>query len=177
MQSVEYKCELRDAVLAVAICRRLGAVRAATAQQVDTYYRVPEGRLKRRQSRTEAGDEPVEWFQYSRENRAQPKISRFTIYSEKHAQQRFGVRPLPEWVVVRKRRQIWTLGGARVHIDEVDDLGTFLEVEALVSPVQHVAACHREIRRLVAKLAPALGESIACSYADLLAAEREAPAG
>lgn len=172
MQSVEYKCELRDPVLAQAVCKRLGGVRAAICRQVDTYFRVPDGRLKRREVSSEAGEEPVEWFFYHRENRAQPKICRFTIYSEAQARARFGQAPPPLWVVVRKRRTIWVLGGVRVLVDEVDELGWFLEVQALVSPAQHVGVCHREIRRLLAALKPALGESIACSYADLLAQER-----
>jgi len=169
---VEYKCELRDPILAAAICKKLGAVRAVTVTQTETYFRVPEGRLKRRVSATSQGDEPVEWLFYHRENRAQPKISRFTIYSDEQAKQRFGVRPIPEWVVVRKRRQVWVVGALRVHIDDVDELGEFLEVEALVSPVQHVAACHKQIRKIITALAPALGESISCGYCDLLAAEQ-----
>jgi adenylate cyclase class IV len=169
MQNVEVKYELRDAALCRTVIARLGARLAATIRQRDTYFRVPDGRLKKRE--TEDG---VEWILYHRLNRPSPRLSHFTIYTEDEALGRYGRQPLPVWVTVEKQREVWLLREVRLHIDRVEGLGNFFEVEALVTPRQHVGLCRREVDRIVKELGPVvLGGAIAVSYADMLAAEGE----
>lgn len=170
MQNVEFKCELRDPGLARLIAGKIGARRVATLRQVDTYYKVPDGRLKQR----ECEGEPTEYIFYHRLNRSRPKLSHFTIYSEDEARSRFGARDLPVWLVVSKTRDLWMYGGVRIHLDQVDNLGHFMEGEALVTPSQHLGACHDAIARVREHFAPATGELIATSYSDLLAFEMQA---
>ncbi len=167
MINVEFKAELRDADLARAALRAFGALPAGELEQTDTYFRVADGRLKKR----ETTGEPVEWVFYDRENRSLPKLSRFTIYDDAAARERFGARPLPVWLTVRKTRELWLTGGVRIHLDEVEHLGRYLEIEALVSPKQNVSKCHEAVAALREKLGPALGEPISCGYSDLLASE------
>jgi adenylate cyclase class IV len=169
MQNIDYKCELRDPELVRAILRKRGAMLVGDAQHDDTYYRVPDGRLKRRAAR----GEPVEWIVYHRSDRALPRISRFTIYSEDQLYERYGRRSLPEWVRFTKRREVWLLDGVRVHVDHIDGLGWFLEIDALVSTSRNVARCHEIIAKVRKDLAPALGGGIATSYADLVALEHQ----
>lgn len=172
MHNVEFKAELRDARLAQAIARGLGATWVTTLEQTDTYYRVPAGRLKKR----ETPGEPAEFISYERADRTHPKLSHFTIYTEAQARERFGERPLPVWLVVRKTRELFLLGNVRIHLDTVEGLGSFIEFEALVSTSHNVAACHQAIADLRRQFGPAMGESIGCGYSDLLAKERdEAP--
>jgi adenylate cyclase class IV len=167
MQNVEFKAELRDPDLAAAVCRSLGATHVATLNQTDTYYRVTEGRLKKR----ECPGEPPEWIFYAREDRPHPKLSKFTIYSDHEARTRFGERHMPVWLVVKKQRQLYMLGGVRIHLDSVEGLGTFIEFEALVSRNQNVAQRHHDVEKLRQAFGPALGEPIACGYSDLMASE------
>lgn len=169
MQNVEFKAELRDPSLARVICQRAQAVRVGEVRQTDTYYRIPEGRLKKR----EAEGEPVEYVFYHRADRVRPAISQFTIYSEDDAKKRFGQLPLPVWLTVRKTREIWIHRNARIHLDHVESLGWFLEIEALVSPTNNVGRCHTVLARIREMLTPAVGEPIATSYADLIANEPE----
>jgi len=170
MINVEFKAELRDLELARAAVRSMGALKAGVLEQTDTYFRVADGRLKKR----ETEGEDTEWVFYDREDRTLPKLSRFTIYDEAAAKERFGSRPLPVWLTVKKRRELWLMGAVRIHMDEVEGLGKFLEIEALVSPKQNVAKCHELVAKLREKLGPALGEPLSGSYSDLLASE-EAP--
>ncbi len=164
MQNIEYKAELRDTDLARAICASVGARAVSVLEQVDTYFRIPDAKLKRREC---VGYEP-EWIFYSRANRSQPKLSNFTIYSDAQAQARFGTLPLPVAKVIRKRRELLMTGsGVRIHLDEVEGLGAFIEFEALVCPERNLAACHYEVELLKKALGPALGEPISCGYADL----------
>lgn len=169
MQNIEFKCELRDPALARAVCRGMGAAPVDLLEQVDTYFKLADGRLKRRES---AGH-PAEYIFYHRDNLSRPRISRFSIYTAAEALERFGTVPLPTWVVVRKRREVYLINNVRVHLDDVEGLGSFLELEALVSPRMNVARCHRAIAELRRALAPALGEPISASYSDLVAAEME----
>jgi adenylate cyclase class 2 len=169
MHNVEYKAELRDLAMARAACRALGAAHIITLEQVDTYFRVPSGRLKRR----ECEGEPTEWIFYDRKDQARPRLSCFTIYSESQARERFGVAPLPELVVVRKTRDLYLFENVRIHLDEVEGLGRFLEFEALVSPGFPVAKCHTMVEHLRATFGPALGEALSCSYADMILAAQE----
>lgn len=170
MQNVEVKHELREPDLCRSIISRLGARLAATLRQRDTYFRVPDGRLKRR----EVEGEGTEWVHYHRANRVQPRISNFTIYTEQEARTRFGQSPLPVWVIVEKTREVWLMDEVRLHIDLVERLGNFFEIEALVTPRQHVGLCRREVDRIVKELGPiVLGEIVPVGYSDMLAAESE----
>lgn len=168
MQNVEFKCELRDLELARTICAGLGASRVAVLEQRDTYFRVFSGRLKRRETR----GEPREWIIYHRPDRVSNKVSTFTIYSEEEAIERFGNRPMPEWVVVEKRRDLWILDEVRIHLDEVKGLGRFLEFEALVTRKRHLGEAQRLVTSLRREFAPILGEPIAVSYCDLMSQKK-----
>jgi len=168
MQNVEYKAELRDPDLGRTICGAIGAGWVATFQQVDTYYRVPDARLKKR----ETEGHPTEWVFYQRASRARPKLSTFTIYPEAMAKERFGSTPLPVWCVVKKSRSLYlSRDGVRIHLDHVEGQGWFIEFEALICPERNLAKCHEAIDGLRRAFAPSLGEPIACGYADLIAAE------
>lgn len=169
MHNVEFKCELRDLQLARSILRAKEGSFIGELKQTDTYFRIPSGRLKRR----DCEGDPVEYIFYDRANRSQPKISHFVIYSEPQAMERFGLAPLPVWVVVRKTRELWMIGNSRIHLDRVESLGNFAEFEALVCRDHNIARCHESIAELRRLLAPALGEPIDCSYSDMLARESE----
>lgn len=169
MQNVEFKSELQDLELARTIARRVGAKFVGEITQVDTYYRVPDGRLKKR----ETTGEPTEYIFYHRLNRSRPKLSHFTIYTEQEARARFGERPLPVWLTVRKKREIWMYQNVRLHMDNVEHLGRFFEAEALVMPSQHVGRCHELIQEVRERFNPALGEPVASSYSDMMALELE----
>lgn len=169
MQNFECKYELRDAELCRGVIARLGARHVATVRQTDTYFKVADGRLKRRES----PGEPTEWIFYHRQDRIKPRLSHFTIYSEAEALARFGSRPLPVWVIVEKTRELWMKDQVRLHLDDVERLGRFFEIEALVTPRQHVGVAHGLVNDTVRALGPILGEPISLSYSDMLAAESE----
>ena len=171
MQNVEYKAELRDISLARTIAAAIGAMKVDTLVQTDTYFRVPDAKLKRR----ETVGHPTEWVFYNRPGRTRAKLSTFTLYPEHMARERFGHNALPVWVVVKKSRELWTYDGVRIHFDTVDNLGTFIEFEALICPERTQTKGHELVEFLRTSLAPAMGEAVACGYADLLAPEEPAP--
>lgn len=170
MHNVEFKAELRDPALARGIARTIGAAHTETLDQTDTYFRVAHGRLKKRETADARTGErhPVQFIFYDRANIARPKLSNYTVYSEDEARQRFGVRPMPIRVVVRKRREVWIAEQTRIHLDDVESLGAFLECEALVSQKQTVVQCRKRNDEIRRAFMPALGEPIAVGYADML---------
>jgi adenylate cyclase class 2 len=172
MQNVEIKIELRDPALARAIVSTLGAPRVARLRQVDTYYRLADGRLKKRETTDERGHVyPPEYIFYHRLNQARARVSRFVIYTAEEARRLFGAQEPPVWVRVSKWRDVYMHKGVRVHLDEVEDLGSFVEFEALVTPQNDLKAAHAAVEELRRALGPALGEPVSVSYSDLLAAE------
>jgi len=165
MQNVEFKSELRDLSAARTQCRVLGAALIGRIRQSDTYFRLPDGRLKRRES----PGEPVEWIFYHRENRSRPRLSSFTILSDAQATLRWGTHGLKPWLVVSKWRELWMKENVRIHLDEVDGLGTFIEFEALVSGNHDAKECRMMVQHLRETFAPILGEAVGTSYSDLAA--------
>ncbi len=169
MRNIEFKAELRDLALARSIARALGAAYVTTMEQTDTYFRVARGRLKRR----ECPGEPVEYIFYERAAVAGPRPSDYQVLTEDRARERFGTRPLPVWLTVRKVRELYMIANVRIHLDTVEGLGTFLEFEAVVSDAHGPDGCTRAVQDLRDRFGPALGEAVASSYSDLLEAERD----
>lgn len=98
-----------------------------TDQQTDTYFNVPNGRLKLREGLIENN-----LIFYVRDNQAGPKQSHFRLVKTEDAE---GLKAaltasLGVKVVVKKIREIWYIANVKFHIDEVPGLGSFIEIEA-----------------------------------------------
>lgn len=96
-------------------------------QQVDTYFVVPNGRLKLREGNIENN-----LIFYERTNQAGPKDSHFQLVKVADAT---GLKELLTKsngvkVVVSKSREIYYIGNVKFHLDEVPGLGSFVEIEA-----------------------------------------------
>lgn len=167
MQNIEFKAELRNIEAARTQCAALPAVHIGTLTQTDLYFKLSDGRLKRRS----APGEPVEWIFYHRPDRASPRMSNYSILSDEQAKRRWGTESLKPWLTVVKLRDLWMFGEVRIHMDEVEGLGCFLEFEAKVSRRFNVKACHDAIAELRNVFAPVLGEPVSASYSDLMAME------
>lgn len=164
MQNIEFKAELRHLAAARRQCELLGAKRIGVMQQTDTYFRLPDGRLKRR----ETPGQPVEWIFYHRPDRISPRMSNYTILNTEQARRRWGTHSLKPWLTVSKTRELWMIDDVRIHLDEVEGLGTFIEFEAMISRRFDVKMCHKALRELRETFAPLLGEPISKSYSDLV---------
>lgn len=170
MQNIELKAELRDIALARGICRGIRATHVLTFAQTDTYYKVPSGKLKKRESE----GEPVEYIAYERPLKAAAKLSQFSILSEAQALERYGSEPLPVWLTVKKTRELYMHANVRIHLDIVETLGHFIEFEALVSRDHPADQCRYSVASLRQQFQPVMGELIDCGYADLMEQEVEA---
>lgn len=164
MQNIEFKAELRNLDAARQQCKLIGAQRIGEIHQTDTYFRMADGRLKKRQ----AQGEPTEWIYYHRPDRVSPKMSNYTILTDEQARRRWGTRSLKPWLTVVKTRELWMIEDVRIHLDQVEELGTFIEFEALVSRKFNVKMCHAAIAELREKFGPVIAEPLGVSYSDLM---------
>ncbi len=95
--------------------------------QTDTYFNVPNGRLKLREGNIENN-----LIFYQRNNQAGPKDSQFTLtpVQEKKSLKAALTQALDIKVIVKKKREIYYIENVKFHIDEVENLGHFIEIEA-----------------------------------------------
>jgi predicted adenylyl cyclase CyaB len=165
-RNVEVKARCPDLDAARATARRLGATPAARVRQVDTYFRVPEGRLKLR--RAEPG--AAELIFYRRPDAAAGKVSEYcrAPVTDSDALRPVLAAALGVRVEVIKVRELWLLGNVRIHLDEVEGLGTFLEFEAVVGGPYSETDGRAEVGELTAAFALRGSDLIAGSYADAL---------
>jgi predicted adenylyl cyclase CyaB len=68
---------------------------------------------------------------------------------------------------VRKRRRLLLLEHTRIHLDEVEGLGSFVELETVLSG-QSEAEAHRELERIAAALGLDPEARVSAAYIDLL---------
>ncbi len=169
MHNIEFKAELRDLIASRQQCKQLGASRMGILHQTDTYFRLAEGRLKRR----EAPGEPTEWIFYHRRDIVRPRMSDYAILSDSQARRRWGTQSLKEWVKVVKRRELWLLDNVRIHLDDVETLGHFIEFEAIVDKDHDTRSCHETIKHLRAVFLPTMGEPVGPGYSDLVAQQMQ----
>ncbi len=96
--------------------------------QIDTYFKVNNGRLKLREGKIEN-----HLIYYQRENKEGPKQSDITLFKSnpKSSLKEILTKALGILVVVNKQREIYFLDNVKFHIDTVKDLGMFLEIEAI----------------------------------------------
>ena len=137
-QNIEIKARLRPDQ--VEYVRQQSQSRCSSVeehlQQTDTFYNVSSGRLKMR----EIADASAELIAYDRSDQAGPKLSsyvrhRCTDSTTLHdaLSRSVGIRG-----IVKKIRQVIHLGQTRVHIDEVEGLGSFLELEVVLREGQSI---------------------------------------
>ena len=144
--------------------------------QDDTFFCCDNGRLKLRAFPGGGG----ELIFYRRADTAGPKESFYLLAPVEDPD------PLREALTlaygsmgrVRKRRTLYLVGRTRVHLDRVDGLGTFLELEVVLREDEAAVAGDDEARAMMAVLGIAPAQLVEAAYVDLLnAASRSRPYG
>lgn len=99
-----------------------------TDSQTDTYFNVHEGRLKLREGNIENS-----LIYYHRENKPGPKKSQVILYKPSHDQnlKQILIASNGIKVVVNKERKIFYIRNVKFHLDKVEGLGSFVEIEAI----------------------------------------------
>jgi len=98
--------------------------------QIDTYFKCNKGRLKLREGNIEKA-----LIQYFRDDKSGPKKSQVTLYKpiENDSLKTALINSIGILTIVDKKREIYFINNVKFHIDEVDKLGNFVEIEAIDS--------------------------------------------
>lgn len=98
-------------------------------EQNDTYFHVKNGILKLRESVL-----PFErgLMYYERSKKQGPKVSDITVYDTQESEvlKEMLADSLSVVATVTKKRELFTIDNVKFHLDTVDGLGTFIEIEA-----------------------------------------------
>ncbi len=165
MTNIEIKARYADRERAEQILSSLGAGPAGVFQQKDTYFNVARGRLKLRQLAVDEG----QLIYYRREDSSGPKRSDYEISATTDPEALRSILDglLGSWVEVEKTRQVWLWENVRIHLDDVEGLGHFVELEA-VTEEQGVDESRQRVETLMRALEIDEDQLIDGSYSDMV---------
>ncbi|TYP93343.1 putative adenylyl cyclase CyaB [Fodinibius salinus] len=126
--NIEIKARCEDPETIRSILEDQNADYKGTDHQIDTYFNVPEGRLKLRQGNIEKN-----LIFYRRPNSQTPEASNIDLMPAEHPEKLHALldNALGTMVVVDKEREIYFIDNVKFHIDHVEKLGHFVEIEAI----------------------------------------------
>ncbi len=179
--NIELKARVADLDATREIARRLATSYLGVQQQTDTYFHCPQGRLKLREivdfgnqrgsmaAGARAKRALTQLISYDREDRVDAKESNYQLVEIRDPAR---VRQLKSQMgtraVVAKRREVFLYRNVRIHLDEVTDLGMFLEFEAVLSRDVHAADGRAQVALLQHEFGITEDDLVDGSYVDLL---------
>ena len=165
-RNLEIKAHDPDPPATLRAALEFGADDEGWLHQRDTYFHAVQGRLKLR----EAPPEPAELISYARAELTGPKVSLYRVVQVADhlalmdaLTDSLGVR-----VVVEKSRRLLRWRNVRIHLDRVDGLGDFVELEAIAASPGGLEVERDRMEELRAALGIADEQLVAHGYADLL---------
>ncbi len=146
-RNVEIKARIEDMEQMRRLLAEIADRGPETLTQTDTFVPIQVGRLKLR----EFADERAELIYYQRPDATEPTESQYhrAAITDPCAlgdllSAALGVRGR-----VTKRRLVYWVGRTRVHLDEVRELGNFLELEVVLGDREPADVGVAEVRRLM----------------------------
>jgi adenylate cyclase, class 2 len=142
-----------------------------TDHQKDTYFVVSHGRLKLREGNIENS-----LIHYFRDNVDEPKASDVFVCKNNTDElfKELLIRALGILVVVDKVREIYFIDNVKFHLDKVDGLGEFVEIEAIGNHDSNLDDLMHQCRFYLNLFEIQKSELITHSYSDLLIQKKEA---
>jgi len=165
-RNIEIKAYANSFQQQVATGAELSDQPLATLFQEDTFFNVPSGRLKLR----EFPDSAAMLIFYNRIDSQGPKLSDYHITETDDScglksvlTKAYGIR-----AVVKKQRSLYMSGRTRLHFDQVENLGKFIELEVVLSNEDSIEGGEAEAHSLMSKLNIQTSDLIDVAYVDLL---------
>lgn len=163
-KNLELKARVADLGVAEAQARALGATDGGLLRQVDTYFVAPQGRLKLR----EINGVEAQLIGYDRPEAGATRWSRFRVVAvadpsgmKALLSEALGLRG-----VVTKQRHLYLWDDCRLHLDQVEGLGSFIEFEVLSKGDD--ASDRSRMDALMRHFGLEERDAIRASYSDLL---------
>lgn len=164
-RNIEIKARDPDPARSLKVCLALGASDEGWLQQRDTYLQVPSGKLKIREEGPRA-----QLIYYIRADSAVARESLYHLLDISQSPQLKGVLvdALGAEVIVEKRRHLLLLGNVRIHLDDVQGLGDFIEIEAVADSASDLTDERQQVSQIQGALAITVDQMVAWSYSDAL---------
>jgi predicted adenylyl cyclase CyaB len=164
--NIEIKARVLDLDQIRERVEKLSDTAAQLILQQDTFFHVPHGRLKLRVLSADSG----ELIYYEREDASQPKLSSYILSSTSDPAGLRAVLAASLGILgtVTKQRWLYMVGNTRIHLDDVDGLGTFLELEVVLQEGQNPEEGTSIAQDLMCQLEIDTGSLVEKAYVDLL---------
>ena len=162
------KARDRDPARSRRVCEEIGADDEGVLSQLDTYFEVPRGRLKLR----EQSPGGAQLIAYERSDDRGGAESRYRIVEVPDPAEMMAAlaSTLGVRVEVRKARRVYLYEGVRIHLDEVEGLGSFIEFEGVATAERDADAFEPVLTDLRLRFSIADADLVAVSYSDLVEA-------
>lgn len=164
--NIEIKARIRDFAEIQARAEKRSSTPVEVIPQEDTFFNVPHGRLKLRVLPENRG----QLIYYTRPDQEGPKRSDYHIAYTADPENLKRVLELAYGIrgIVRKTRYLYLVGQTRVHIDDVEGLGQFMELEVVMQGGQSDAEGQAIAEGLMASLGVEKSDLLEGAYMDLL---------
>lgn len=165
-RNVEIKARVDNLAEMQARVEELADRPALLLEQTDTFFACASGRLKLRQFGSPGG----ELIYYARPDVTGPSECSYIVHrmSDPEGLREALAAALGIRGIVRKQRAVYFIGQTRVHLDTVEGLGDFVELEVVLKPHQVTSAGVQIARTLVQRLGINDNQLVDKAYVDLL---------
>lgn len=166
-RNVEIKARIENVTALIPVVAGIATEGPIEIAQDDTFFRCDTGRLKLRAFSAESG----ELIFYRRVNQAGPKESFFIRSPTSSPETLRESLSLAYGQIgrIRKHRTLFLVGRTRVHLDRVEGLGHFLELEVVLVDGESTDAGVGEARDLMGRLGIGSAQLVEGAYLDLMA--------
>jgi len=165
-KNIEIKARIKDKRALEARVVRIADSGPEEITQEDVFFNTTHGRLKLRIFDEDGG----ELIYYERENQAGPKVSSYSrlLTDRPRDIQEMLTNACGIRGIVRKQRRLYLVGNTRIHLDEVEGLGAFVELEVVLAPDQEPSAGQKVAEELMNRLRIRKTDLVDCAYLDLV---------
>ena len=164
--NIEIKARARDFAEIRRRAEALSDVPCEVLAQQDTFFTTAKGRLKLR----ELAGRPAQLIFYDRPDQDGPKRSNYFIFETDHPGDLKATLSLAYGVrgAVKKTRYLYLAGQTRIHLDDVEGLGKFMELEVVMREDQTDAEGQAIAEGLMKSLGVDPGDLLEGAYMDML---------
>ena len=167
---VEIKARCYDAKKIKEILNEHNADFKGIDHQIDTYFKVSNGRLKLREGNIENL-----LIYYERENKAGPKQSNVILMPtvlKGDVLKEILTKSLDVLVVVNKEREIYSMNNVKFHLDKVSGLGNFVEIESSGRNESFGSILEEQCKKYMDLFKIKESDLVAGSYSDMILAKK-----
>ncbi|APV48619.1 adenylate cyclase [Betaproteobacteria bacterium GR16-43] len=164
-RNVEIKARVADLAEVEVHARRIATEGPTDIAQDDTFFTCTNGRLKLREFSSTQG----QLIFYSRPDEGGPKVSDYWI-TDTHSPavlRETLAKALGIVGRVRKQRRLYLLDRTRIHLDDVEGLGSFVELEVVLRDDESPAQGAETARQVMKSLGIAESQLVQGAYVDL----------